>query len=68
MILKVEFKKINRDNKGTTKYELKTDGVFIAIGHIPNTTIFKGQLDLDKNNFIIPNNITHNFLEGKQLL
>ncbi len=69
-----EIKKINGDNKvesvlifdnkGTKEYELKTDGVFIAIGHIPNTTIFKDQLDLDENNFIIPNNITHTSIEG----
>jgi len=29
-------------------------GVFIAIGHSPNTDIFKGQIDLDENGFVIP--------------
>jgi thioredoxin reductase (NADPH) len=29
------------------------DGLFIAIGHQPNTDIFKGQLDLDENEYII---------------
>ena len=29
-------------------------GVFIAIGHGPNTHIFKGQIDLDPNGFVIP--------------
>ena len=29
------------------------DGVFMAIGHIPNTKVFQGQLDLDKNGYII---------------
>lgn len=32
-----------------------TDGVFIFIGHTPNTQMFKGQLDLDQNGYIITN-------------
>jgi thioredoxin reductase (NADPH) len=32
--------------------ELALDGVFIAIGHIPNTSLFKGQLDLDDAGYI----------------
>jgi thioredoxin reductase (NADPH) len=33
--------------------EIKIDGIFIAIGHTPNTAIFKGQIKLDKDNYII---------------
>jgi thioredoxin reductase (NADPH) len=34
--------------------ELPCAGVFIAIGHVPNTQLFKGVLDLDANGYIIP--------------
>lgn len=28
-------------------------GIFVAIGHMPNTGLFKGQLDIDSDNYII---------------
>jgi thioredoxin reductase (NADPH) len=31
----------------------EVDGLFIAIGHIPNTSIFKGQLDLDHDGYLV---------------
>jgi thioredoxin reductase (NADPH) len=45
---------------GVTLQNLKTgdtsrlplDGLFIAIGHTPNTDIFKGQLSLDENGYV----------------
>jgi thioredoxin reductase (NADPH) len=33
--------------------DLAIDGIFIAIGHKPNTGIFGGQLKLDENNYIV---------------
>ena len=33
--------------------DIKVDGVFIAIGHIPNTDLFKGHLDMDNEGYLI---------------
>ena len=35
------------------KYDIQIDGFFLAIGHLPNTDLFKGQLELDPQGFII---------------
>jgi thioredoxin reductase (NADPH) len=34
------------------KYDLPIDGFFLAIGHKPNTEVFKGQLDMDEVGYI----------------
>ena len=41
-----------KDNKIS---ELKVDGLFIAIGHDPATSVFKGQIKMDKEGYIITN-------------
>jgi len=33
--------------------EIEVDGVFVAIGHDPNSTVFKGKLDMDPNGYLI---------------
>lgn len=33
--------------------DVVVDGVFVAIGHDPNTTVFKGKLELDPNGYLI---------------
>ena len=33
--------------------ELAVDGVFVAIGHVPNTELFKGKLELNPNGYIV---------------
>jgi thioredoxin reductase (NADPH) len=42
-----------RNLKTHESYEREVDGFFVAIGHIPNTRPFAGQLDLDVDGYII---------------
>ena len=47
-------KAIKIKNVKTNKVtELKVDGLFIAIGHDPATSLFKGQLNMDKEGYIV---------------
>lgn len=41
------------NNQTGKKEEIAITGLFIAIGHTPNTGIFKGQLDMDETGYII---------------
>jgi len=75
-ILNTEINKINNpdENKVTSAIlfnkktsettELNTDAVFIAIGHIPNTQIFKNYLDLNENGYILTNEGTKTNIPG----
>jgi thioredoxin reductase (NADPH) len=40
------------DPNGGSRSELAVKGLFIAIGHVPNTTLFQGQLDMDANGYL----------------
>lgn len=41
------------NNQTGEKKEIKVTGLFVAIGHTPNTTVFKGQLDMDETGYLI---------------
>ncbi|MBI3818941.1 MAG: thioredoxin-disulfide reductase [Planctomycetes bacterium] len=41
-----------KSTKDGRQWEAPTDGIFIAIGHQPNTKIFEGQIDLDDKGYI----------------
>ncbi|MBG0787042.1 MAG: thioredoxin-disulfide reductase [Anaerolineaceae bacterium] len=42
----------------------KTDGIFIFIGHIPNSELFTGQIDMDKAGYIITNGVMETSVPG----
>jgi thioredoxin reductase (NADPH) len=44
--------------------ELAVDGLFIAIGHTPNTSLFKGQLELDADGYIVTHSGTKTSVPG----
>jgi thioredoxin reductase (NADPH) len=39
--------------KTREKSRVETDGVFMAIGHEPNTRLFRGKVDMDERGYII---------------
>ena len=42
-----------RNNKTGERTEVAVSGVFVAIGHTPNTSLFRGQLELDPNGYVL---------------
>ena len=55
---------ILKDTKTGEETSLDLGGVFVAIGHEPNTSLFKNQLDLDENGYIILNTNTQTSVNG----
>jgi thioredoxin reductase (NADPH) len=56
-ILSDEKKLVNgvrvRDTQTNAAREIEVGGVFVAIGHTPNTAIFRGKLEMDANGYLI---------------
>lgn len=70
-----EIKEILTDASGVTgarikniktneESELSCDGIFIAIGHQPNTALFEGQLEMDGEGYILTKNGTETSVSG----
>jgi thioredoxin reductase (NADPH) len=53
-----------RNNKTGARKELAVDGVFVAIGHTPNTSLFAGQLEADPNGYLITHSGTRTSVPG----
>src|SRR5688500_828122 len=41
------------NNKAGERKEVAVDGVFVAIGHTPNTSLFRNQIELDPSGYIV---------------
>jgi thioredoxin reductase (NADPH) len=56
------------DTSSNSVEELAVDGVFVAIGHTPNTGLFRGQLDMDEGGYLVTRgtrtNVTGVFAAG----
>jgi len=53
-----------KDLKAGRVYEYRCGGVFVAIGHTPNTEIFRGQLELDEAGYVKTRNRTETSRDG----
>jgi thioredoxin reductase (NADPH) len=53
-----------KDLKTDRVAERPADGVFVAIGHIPNTALFRGQLAMDENGYLIRSHHSFTRVEG----
>jgi len=52
------------NNKTKEKNEISCQGLFIAIGHTPNTKIFKDQIELDEKGYVQTVKYTYTNIEG----
>ena len=53
-----------KNNKNGESKSMSTDAVFIAIGHIPNTSLFKDFLNLNENGYILTDEGTKTNIPG----
>ncbi len=53
-----------RNVKTGEQHEYPVDGLFVAIGHRPNTELFRGQIDLDDQGYIILREYTMTSVRG----
>jgi thioredoxin reductase (NADPH) len=55
---------IVHNNKTGERKAIDVDGVFVAIGHTPNTELFKGQIAMDPNGYIVTHDGTRTNVPG----
>jgi thioredoxin reductase (NADPH) len=53
-----------RDTQTNKESNLAVEGIFVAIGHDPNTKVFRGKLDMDENGYLITHHWSHTNVPG----
>ncbi len=53
-----------KSTKDGHTWEQEVDGLFVAIGHIPNTTVFEGQIELNPAGYIVSKGGARTSVEG----
>jgi thioredoxin reductase (NADPH) len=53
-----------RNNKTGERKEIAVDGVFVAIGHTPNTRLFTGAIEMDANGYLVTHSGTRTSVPG----
>ena len=62
---KEKVNQVTIKNVSTNQQEMMdVGGLFVAIGHEPNTKMFKGQIELDEQGYIVLKNHTHTSIDG----
>ncbi len=68
VIGEAKLEKIKVKNSKTGEVgELPADGLFVAIGHVPNSDLFKGQIELDEQGYIVTNLTTAKNVNNKEV-
>jgi len=53
-----------KNTQDNSTSEMDIDGVFVAIGHIPNTKFLKGQIELDEKGYLVVHDETKTSIPG----
>ncbi len=56
-----------RNVKTGATSEVAAGGIFMAIGHVPNTAVFKGQLEMDENGYLLTDGRHHRHQRARRL-
>lgn len=53
-----------KNKKAEEEHEIACDGVFVAVGNLPNTSLFKDQIELDEAGYVLADETTRTNIPG----